>query len=174
MDKYNQWIGVGFKGGGILGIGGVDYMSGTLRNLGLLGEHHDFQIASGRLGLGLGGSVGVIACIVYDCPNLYVLNDTTVDDWSINAAFGPKWDSIVKGLRGYKFFETVLKMYSKAKLVPSDIDNLRNSASYLYTAGDIAMAQKGAPKLVTIDVPAAGVGVELSAYITKGTIEILS
>lgn len=86
MDKYSSWIGVGFKGGGILGIGGVDYVSGTLRNLGFLSEHHDFQIGSGRFGLGLGASVGAVACIVYNW----------VDDWSINIAYGAKWIRLSK------------------------------------------------------------------------------
>ena len=177
MDKYSSWIGLGFKGGGILGIGGVDYLSGTLRNIGFLSEHHDFHIASGRFGLGLGGSVGVVACIVYHCHNLYVLNDTIADDWSINVALEVKWDTLVDGLKNLGFLSTLAQIASKggnwAKLSPKEIGDLRNGMSYLYTAQDIAR-MNGTPKLVTIDIPGAGVGYELSASVSKGRIEILS
>lgn len=169
MDKYSSWIGVGFKGGGILGIGGVDYVSGTLRNLGFLSEHHDFQIGSGRFGLGLGASVGAVACIVYNCANLWTLNDTLVDDWSINIAYGAKWDTVIKGQKNYKFFSIVSKINDITKTTTADIENLRNAAAYLYSAQDIA---GNSPKLVTIDIPAAGVDLELSAFVMKGTIEI--
>lgn len=176
MDNYSSWIGLGFKGGGILGIGGVDYLSGTMRNVGFLAEHHDFQVLSGRLGLGLGGSVGAVACFIYHCPNLYVLNDTIADDWSINVALEVKWDGIADGLKNLKFFPTLAKLGAKAagwsSATPADITNLRNGMSYIYTTQDV-MRMNNLPKLVTIDIPGAGVGFELSASVSKGTIEIL-
>ncbi|MEP6924412.1 MAG: hypothetical protein ABI954_08090 [Pyrinomonadaceae bacterium] len=176
MDNYSSWIGFGFKGGGILGIGGVDYLSGTMRNVGFLSEHHDFQVLSARLGLGLGGSVGAVACFVYNCSNLYALNDTIADDWSINVALEVKWDAIADGLKNFKFFPTLAKLGAKAagwsKATPGDITNLRNGMSYIYTAQDI-VTMNGSPKLVTIDIPGAGVGYELSASFSKGKIEIL-
>ncbi len=175
MNKYNNWIGVGFKGGGILGIGGVEYMSGTLRNLGLMQEHHDYQVGSGRIGLGLGGGVGAIACIVLDCPNLYSLNDTKVDDWSINFALAVKWDGIVDALRGYKFFSSVVKLKDFKKVTPTDLSNIRDGVSYISNASTAPGVRAGSgPRLVTIDVPFAGVGYELSASVSSGRIEILN
>jgi len=173
MGKYDNWIGLGAKGGGTLGILGMEYLGGTLRNVGSITEHHDFQLLSYRMGVGLGGGVGVTACIVYDCGNLIDLNGTRVEDWSVNAQLGAKWDSILKGLKNYKFLVTVAKLGKKIlNATPGDMDNLRNAMSYLYTAYDIASKGKG-PKVVTIDIPGAGVGLELSLHRTEGNMEIL-
>lgn len=176
MDQYKTWCGVGVKGGGTLFAVGMEYLAGDLRNLGQLGELHSFQMMSVRIGPGLGGGAGYVACIVFDCLNLWNLNDTESSDWSINVALGGKWSEVVKGLSKYKFFPTLLKIGEAAgkqtALVPADIDNLRNGASYFWTGCDIGKRGNG-PKLVTIDIPFAGVGVELSAHWTQGKIEIL-
>lgn len=172
MDKYETWIGVGIKGGGTLFVVGLEYLSGTIRNLGMLTEHNDFQVLGPRFGLGLGGGAGVVACMVFHCLNINNLNDTDASDWSINASLGAKWDGIVKGLANYNFFATIGKVGTVLKATPSDIDNLRNGMSYFYAFCDIA-SMNASPKLVTIDVPGAGVGMELSAHWTTGKIEIL-
>ncbi len=115
---------------------------------------------------------GLVALIVYNCNNLMNFNGEEATDWSLNLALGGKWDGVVKGLKNYKFFETIARVGSKlAKAPPSDIDNLRNSMSYLYTAYDIA-SMGGAKKLVSIDVPFAGIGAEVSFHYLDGEITI--
>ncbi len=172
MDKYNSWVGLGFKGGGFTAITGFEYVTGTLRNVGLMSEHHDFQILNVRGGIGLGGSVGAIFCAVYNCPNLWRLDGAWVSDWSINVALGEKWDSVVKGLKNYNLISTVKRINDSKKATPADLENIRNGASYIYgTVDTIRMDDK--PKLVTIDIPLAGVGYELSAYVSAGKIEML-
>ena len=177
FDKYSTWFGLGFKGGGILIIGGAEYLSCTMRNLGNPNEHHDLQILSARAGLGLGGSVGMIACLIYNCSNLHNLNDTQAADWSINVAFAEKWDTVVKGLASCRFFPSLLKIgkavNKSAGVIPSDLENIRNAMSYLYTGYDYLKGSAGAPKMITVDIPGAGVGYELSAYWAQGQIEML-
>jgi len=177
LDKYSCWFGVGFKGGGSLFVPGMEYMSCTMRNLGVPMEHHDFQILSIRLGLGLGASVGAIACLIYNCGNLYDLNETEAADWSINVALTGKWDSFVKGLANLKFFPSLLRIGKQVNkgtaLVPSDLENIRNSMSYLYTGCDYLQGSGGKVKMITVDIPGAGVGYELSAHWAQGKIEVL-
>jgi hypothetical protein len=55
---------------------------------------------------------------------------------------------------------------------PAEFADLRNGASYIWTGYDITK-QEGKPKMITIDIPFAGVGVELSEQGTHGRIEIL-
>ncbi|MEK7725394.1 MAG: hypothetical protein AAB336_13660 [Acidobacteriota bacterium] len=173
MNKYNSWVGLGFKGGGFTAIAGFDYVSGTLRNVGLMSEHHDFHILNVRGGIGLGGSVGAIFCAVYNCPNLWRLHDTWVSDWSINVALGGRWDSVAKGLKNYNLIATVKKINDSKKLNPADLENIRNGASYIWGAVD-TIRMNDSPKLITIDIPMAGVGYELSAFVSAGKIEMLN
>jgi hypothetical protein len=178
FDKYSTWFGLGYKGGGILVAAGMEYLSCTMRNVGMPSEHHDFQILSARVGLGLGGSVGAVACLIYNCSNLYDLNDTQASDWSVNVAFAGKWGDVVDGLTKYDFFPSLLRIgkvvNSKTALVPSDIENIRNAMSYLWTGHDYLQGSGGKAKMITVDIPGAGIGYELSASWAQGQIEILS
>ena len=171
MSSYESWIGLGVKGGGTLGFVGMETLEGVASNLGYPKHSHSLNVSSIRLGLGLGGGAGFVAIVVFKCGNLMNLNGTKTTDWSINFALGEKWDGVVKGLKNYKFFSTVARIggiFSKA--VPSDVDNIRNSMSYLYTAYDIS--GMSGPKLVTIDIPFAGIGAEVSAHYLDGEITI--
>jgi hypothetical protein len=171
MSSQESWIGLGIKGGGTLGFLGMETLEGTVTNLGFPQDSHSLNVTSIRLGIGLGGGAGYVAVMVYKCGNLMNLNGTKTTDWSINVALGEKWDGVVKGLKNYKFFSTVARIGAKlSKAVPSDVDNIRNSMSYLYTAYDI-YGMSG-PKLVTIDIPFAGVGAEVSAHYLDGEITI--
>ncbi len=172
MDLFASWVGIGAKGGGTVAFIGMETLDGVVTNLGLRTDSHPLNVTGARLGLGLGGGAGLVALIVYNCYNLMNLNNTPATDWSINLALGGKWDGVVKGLKGYKFFETIARMGNKiAKAPPSDIDNIRNSMSYLYTAYDIG-SMGGAPKLVSIDIPFLGIGLEVSAHYIDGMILI--
>ena len=169
---YDRWIGVGVKGGGTVVVAGMEYLTGKVFNLGDLSVGNNFQMLSVRLGVGLGGGVGAVVCLVFNCLNIMNLDETDQDDWGVNIALGPKWDGVVKVLKNYKFFGTLAKFGKHvARLHPSDLESVRNSMAYLYTAYDIA--NSAGPKLVTIDIPGAGVGAELSVNKTLGKLEIL-
>jgi hypothetical protein len=177
FNAYQAWLGLGYKGGGTLFIPGIETIGGTLRNFGMMEEHHDFSILNVRIGIGLGASVGVCACLVFDCLNLHSLHNTQVNDWSINASLGAKWDSIVKGLKNYKFFETLQKIAKNSDTLknatPKDIENIKTGMSFIYSSAEIVNNNKS-PKLIIVDIPAAGVGLELSGYWTQGKIEMES
>jgi hypothetical protein len=175
MDKYHTWIGVGLEGGGTLFVPGIEYVGGRLYNLGLLEDQYDFQILNIRMGLGLGAGGGVVACMIFNCLNLWELNDTNVEDWSfdVNIAVGEKWSSLIQGAKGYKLANILLKAAKYRKFNPKEIDTIRDFMSTFYGLYDIA-ATNG-PKLIPVEIPGAGVGLELSAHFTLGgKIEILN
>jgi len=171
MDLYESWLGIGVKGGGTLALVGAETLFGEVTNLGFVQDRHTITISSIRVGAGLGGGAGFVVIIVYNCANLMNLDGTEATDWSINIALGAKWDAVAKVLAKKQFFMTLIKLGNKfAKATPGDLDNLRNSMSYLYTCYGIA-SMKG-PTVVTLDIPFAGVGAELSVHYLDGEISI--
>lgn len=171
MDYFQNWFGVGVKGGGTLGIAGFETLEGYVANLGYPKHSHDLNLSSMRLGLGLGASVGMTAILVFNCGNIQRLNETQVEDWSINISFGGKWSDIVKGLANLRFFKTAANLVSWTKARPKDIDTIRNSMSYFYTAADMKK-NENKPQIVAIDIPGAGIGLEGSIHNLYGTITI--
>ena len=175
MAHGSDWIGIGVKGGGTLFVVGAELLEGGLLRLDPPNETHSFQVFSVRLGLGLGGGAGLAVLLVFNCDNLWKLNDTDLNDWGVNLSLGGKWDSLVKGLKNIKFFETVIKAGSKFKnLTPKDMETFRNAMHMFYNSYDIGTTSPGATKVIAIDVPGAGVGLEISVNYTMGKIEILS
>lgn len=171
MDNFSSWIGLGVKGGGTVGLIGLETMEGSVTNLGFTRHTQSLNVTSIRVGLGLGGGVGLVAILVYNCPNLAVLHDTIGTDWSVNVAIGGvKWDGVLKALKAKKFFSTITKLSGAIeKATPDDISNIRNSMSYVYSTIDIA---KNSPQLVSLDIPFAGVGQEVSIHALEGKITI--
>jgi hypothetical protein len=56
-------------------------------------------------------------------------------------------------------------------LTPGEITDIRNMLSLLYTSGDMAL-RNDLPKLVSIDIPFAGAGAEVSLHYLGGIITI--
>jgi hypothetical protein len=169
MDHFQNWFGLGIKGGGTLGIAGFETMEGYISNLGYPKHSHELNLSSLRLGVGLGASVGMTAILVFNCGNLQNMNETQVEDWSINISYGEKWSDIAKALVNMKFFATAAKLISWTKATPKDIDTIRNAMSYIYTTGDMIINK---PQLVAIDIPGTGIGLEGSIQKLYGTITI--
>jgi hypothetical protein len=172
MSNWNSfWLGMGVKGGGTIVAVGAETMDGNVTNMGFIRHSQGLNLSSIRVGTGLGGGVGLVAILVFDCPNLRVLHDTYTTDWSINIAMGPKWDGVLDTLKGYKFFATLLRLSGKIiGSTPEDLTNLRNAMSYFYQVYDIS--KFAGPTLITIDIPFAGIGQEASIHALVGQITI--
>ena len=86
-------------------------------------------------------------------------------------SLGGKWSDIVKFLAKSKLFQIVPKFVSGiSKASKYDLDSIRNIGSNLFTMYDVTEYSRN--KVVTIDIPFAGVGLELSAQKLYGTIYI--
>jgi hypothetical protein len=69
----------------------------------------------------------------------------------------------------------ILRLLGKkgVRLTPDDISIARDVMSTIYNSFELGDVKK--PKLLTIEIPAAGVGTELSAHFSlKGKFEILN
>lgn len=171
MNEYHNWFGVGLKGGGTLGVVGFETMEGSISNLGMPSHSHSINMSYMRVGAGLGGGAGLCMIYVYNCINPKVLDGTNDSSWSINISLGEKWSSIASYLSKSKIFDLAPKLIGGlATATKFDLDNIRNVASYLFTAYELTDMTKN--KVVAIDVPLAGIGAEISAQKLYGTIFI--
>jgi hypothetical protein len=178
LDKnFNKrWIGAGVKAGGQLGIGGVESTTAYVVNLGDF-ETFDLQIISSRWGIGLGGSGGAVAVIGFGFSLPYELDHKPVKDWGVNVAFVEKVfsKSVLQAIQGTRFFvdgfkrgiylAPKLKGAKKAADLWKAAETARNLLHTLYS-GLETRTGKG---VIVIDLPVLNMGLELSAFLTSGT-----
>jgi hypothetical protein len=170
MDaSYKRWLGVGVKSGGQLLIGGVESTTARLWNLGD-GESFDLEVFASRWGLGLGGGGGAVAVIGFGFSVPYELDGKPSNDWGVNFAITERLisKSLITSLAVAITLARAAKAARIAKLSVDTLGQLRNLAHTLYE-GYEASKQSG---VVMIDAPGAGVGLEVSAYVTRGTMHV--
>jgi hypothetical protein len=173
MNLYNSWAGYGIKTGGTLAIVGVEGIAGQLFNLGDRSSG-SFNMLSMRIGAGLGAGTGLCAVFAFNTPNLWSLNGKKTKDLSLNFSIGGKWCDFFKFLTKTKYADLLVettKQLSKTKqLNLKQAENARNIGSALYTNYDLHTASGSS--MIAIDIPGAGIGLELSAHYLEGTMEI--
>ncbi len=173
MNNYHSWFGVGVKGGGTLGLAGFETMEGYIANLGMPSHSHSINMSYLRLGPGLGAGAGLCLIFVYNSLNPKVLDQTNDSTWSVNVSLGAKWSDVVKALKIAKIFTTAPRLVKGLTHASKfDLDSIRNSASYIYTIYELFNEGGNKNKVVAIDIPFAGTGLELSAQALYGTIFI--
>lgn len=176
MAEYRReqsWFGLGAKGGGMILLG-VDLLEAGVFNASTPAAKERFHILSLKLGLGLGGSGGLCAVCLFNCPNLWMVNGTTVQDWGVNVSLGEKWSDFVKGLKSFRILARAAQLGSKLKgLNPDDIEDARNLLHYVWNGYDFSSGDSSF-KIITFDIPGTGFGYEVSAAFSAGTLEVLS
>ena len=175
---FKRWLGFGVKSGGQLGIGGVESTTAYVVNLGDL-ETFDLQIISSRWGLGLGGSGVAVAVIGFGFTVPEELHRKPLNDWGVNVAFTEKLisKSALQSIHQSKYFIDGFKngIYVAPALNARNtftaiglLQNVRNALHTLYGGLEAA---KGSGVIV-LDLPFLGVGLELSAFLTRGTMYV--
>jgi hypothetical protein len=172
MEFGNTWVGYGTKFGGIVGLLGLETMSGEIANMMTPSHSHELSVTSIRAGVGLGGGAGIVAILLFNCSSPYSLNGTrTTPDWSANLALGANWSDHVEALKNYKLFQALAQVSGKIRHAsPENLTSIRNGMSYIYSA--VGLTSMSGPTLVTLDIPGMGVGVELSVCYLDGEIEV--
>lgn len=167
--KTKRWLGVGIKSGGQLLIGGVENTYAKVWNL-YDGESFDLSITSSRWGLGLGGSSGAIIVIGHGFTIPHELHGKSSNDWGISIAVTEKLISrnVFHSLEFAAYGLRAARALGTAKLSLETLGNLRNLSHTLF-AGYETTKRSG---LVVLDVPVAGVGLEVSAFLTRGTMYV--
>jgi hypothetical protein len=170
MEPGFTWVGVGVKGGGMLFPAGAEFTYGCLWSI-PYGQKATIRLANVRLGLGLGGSGGGVLLMAFNCATPLALPMADGNDLSINLALGQNWTSILEGLQQarplIKTLNTIRTHKKAIQIGASDIDKMRDLAHTVYAATEITF-NPGKPKLVVIDLPFLGHGLELSASYSFG------
>lgn len=170
FDVNQTWLGIGEKTGGMLFVVGFEGTEGQVWSMSNTNISYGFSCLAPKLGLGLGGGIGLVALCIFNCNNPRTqLHNTNLNDWGVNVAIGGKWSTIAKALKGARFYAKIASIGAKARHL-KHVDDIRNDLHYLYNALDIASAGPE-PKVVSLDLPVAA-GLELSASYSLGKIEI--
>jgi hypothetical protein len=170
MKLEETWLGLGVKSDGQLLVGGVESITGMLFNLGNVSDRHTFEMTSSRWGLGLGGSIGVTAVFVFDLKGVMWLDGQEITGGGLTVSYGDKFGNLSQYLNDIKFF-------TGAKLVAKDAAGPATWLPVFQQAGaavDNATKKAVGPKhrIIFLDIPFGGVGLELSVVDTKGTLFI--
>lgn len=128
-------------------------------------------MTSSRWGFGLGGGGGLSVIVVFNSNGLWWLNGTNQSDWGVEISLGKKRSDVIKYMAD-KRIHTILKLILRnpAQFL-HNLDNLRDFSHYLYNSLDVMNSKQQHP-IVSLDVPFAGVGLELSAFVKNGKIWI--
>lgn len=163
-DQY-IWVGSVVKYGGMLAVVGLETLDGTIARLDAIKANNGNAVwycnatPGIRLGLGLGGSVGVSIIIVLNTQFYIDLHGLDIGGPGINIAFEEKFGKIPLSKNEYKAFEAMAKGVMNMK----NSNLLTNAANAIINA--INYAGSG-PVAFMFDIPGAGAGLELSAVYT--------
>ncbi len=166
------WFGVGFKGGFSLGPGFED-VEGFLFNLGDPTAHFWCGVSSLRIGMGLGGSVGLTALLLTNCPDVKKMNNRKVADWGIDLSIAAKWSALIGTMKHYDKYKA-LADWGRAQdsvLSPERIDLMGKIFTNSKTAHQGFTSKD--PELLTVDLP-LGFGLEASIAYKPGTFRVYS
>lgn len=164
-----RWMGVGAKSGGQLLIGGYESVTARLWNLDD-GKSFDLEVISSRWGLGLGGSGGAVAVLGFGFSVPYELDGKSSNDWGVNIAITEKVlsKSLITSFTVAVAMARAAKATGIAKMSVEMLASIRNLSHTIFAGYEVSKRSE----IVTIDLPEAGVGLEVSAYITRGTMYI--
>jgi hypothetical protein len=186
----STWFGIGIKAGGQFMIGGIDGFIGGVMSFAHVAKY-EVYVNNVRLGPGLGGGVGLSFVFLLDCPMPHYLNNQQCSDWGIGLQLGNNWGTFINQgkniIKGIKALEPLI--HHRKALIESgkftanmvkgfhgqEIEAMKTAVGQIMGAYDsYTGASSSNPKLLIIDSPFPGtsIGVELSAYISGGTIKI--
>ena len=167
-----RWIGVGMKSGGQVAVIGLESTGAFMVNL---GNHETFwlRILNARYGPGLGGSAGAVAVLAWGLIEPYDLHGQEISEWGFNVSVAEKLasGSLKQSLQ---MFEQLNQLWDSRKGLYNVLDGAMSMISTVEQikrrlTSFFVMCEAGKRRgVVTIDIPSAGYGVELSAYVTRG------
>lgn len=171
------WVGAGAKVGGMAVIG-AETFEGVATRLDIWeSSWHEVNVTGIRLGIGLGGSIGVSLFFALNANTLWELNGTTLTDWGLNIAvpeFKANLSSVGFELKLAEFLDETSKSFLRkdfiGSLKPEGIAKLRDIASTIFNASEQFL--NGGSGIVVLDVPGIGTGAEVSLFLTGGEFSV--
>lgn len=167
------WFGSAIKVGGMLGPVGFETLVGSIcrvDELAVASNYWAFGATPGvRLGLGLGGSVGLTVVIVIGTQFFIDLHNLDIGGPGINIAIDDKLGNLGSALKVSKAEFDALKTYvgvakNGSKLATIREGTIMNIVNNIMNG--ISSANGSVPVGFALDVPFAGAGLELSAFWT--------
>lgn len=168
------WIGAGVKVGGIAVFGAESFEGVATRVDAWDTAWHEINITSIRLGLGLGGSIGISLFFAFNVNTLWEVDGTSVTDWGLNIAVPDlkvNIESLKLSLNLAKYIEGsefLIKPFM-AGMNLEKIAQFRELASFIYNSSELDAA--GNARLVLLDIP-VGTGAELSVFVSGGEFSV--
>ena len=165
ISDYQVWTGLVTKGGGMLFVVGMETLSGHIIRLDALksGDASAFWACGAtpgfRLGLGLGGSVGVSLIIVLNTQFYVDLHGLDIGGPGLNIAFEDRFGKVPLSANEYRALEAMAKGVMNMKnsnLLTNVTNTLINNLNY----------GGSGPVAFMFDLPGVGYGLELSAVYT--------
>lgn len=169
------WFGAGAKVGGIALIGAETFEGVATRLDSASNPWREVNVTNVRLGVGLGGSVGLTVFVGFNMALLEWAEGTPVTDWGLNIAI-PQVKVGLDDLRWAAALDSFLD--GSDFLADYFISTMKNSerlgaardfASLLWSTDDAARATRAdEPTVLLIDVPGVGWGAEISLFASGG------
>lgn len=169
------WVGLGLKYDGMAVLGAESFEGVATRVDSATNPWREVNVTSIRVGLGLGGSVGLAAFVGFNMALLEWGDGKALSDWGLTFAIPEArvgLDDLKAGLAIQRFLDGTdfLRDTFIAEMRNAErIEQLRDFASWLWSTGETyGEGQSDEPTIVVIDVPGVGGGAEVSAYLSGG------
>jgi hypothetical protein len=153
------WLGVGVQSGGRI-LFGIDSVAGPLFNL---GDHLNrvryavIMQEGASIGLGLGGSGGLVAIFAYGIKHVSGFDSASVD-FDFGISLGPKLGAYLKNLKHVKNLKNIGKVISKSAEYADEYKKLKYVGENMAKSGAFTK-----PGLFVLPVPGANWGLGLWA-----------
>ncbi|MCA1999789.1 MAG: hypothetical protein LDL25_08370 [Hyphomicrobiales bacterium] len=173
--RANSWIGIGIKGGGHALIWGTDTLLGTVWSMDTTFRNFDLMGETTRWGPGLGAGTNVAIIYMTGVKEPQDISGLKTEGWDINFSVGERLGDLTKAGKLAKLkpvIEPIIKLGAKSpealkaliKAHPDKwVEAFKQSKTALEAAG---VNLNGPPNVVVVDVPLAGVGLEVSGFVT--------
>ncbi|MEX2138934.1 MAG: OmpA family protein [Pirellulales bacterium] len=167
-----MYIGIGIKGGGMLGIAGYQYLYGWLYSSDDYDDSCSLEAMVGSFGVGLGAGVNFVFLIGHGAVNNIDFKGTHFDGWSVAVSLGAKWGDVVKGIKSTPALLRILPVIKNGPVKGTALKTLlrlsksewKEMSQLANTIGDALNIDPcgSSPKIDAIDIPFAGIALEVS------------
>jgi len=178
VDFCAAWVGVFVKSGGTVVAAGYEAGLGVVVNVADPSQRRLIGLETGRLGIGLGGSVGAAIGILTGFRSSNSMKGHVQNEWDFSIAVAERWDTYLRSIQSSqqitKFFGEVKALGGLAKAARNIKPELQNAAASLAKGGDIykicdtgsGSFDDGTPNIALLDLP-GGKGLELGVFRTS-------
>ncbi|MBN8733253.1 MAG: hypothetical protein J0L64_22150 [Acidobacteria bacterium] len=171
VDPRYVWFGCGSKIGAIVGVGGEEEGKVLLYNGADRTATAEIKYRLKRSGVGLGGSVGGVFCIVTGCSTAGEMVGAPCSCWDFSLSVLASFDGLLELCRSKGYLQLFAGLgevlYAGGKLGEKQWEGLSNLVKIMLGASSMNCYSKG---LSTFDIPFGGTGGEISFFWAEGSI----